>query len=183
MRQHLDLDGDLAGGWRDALADPDRDPWGDVFPGAERGAAGRRIALTPGVQGSGRRPGGARAQPEPIEAEAAAQAVEHSGAAARKASGRRGELEPLSGGDLTDALAEQHAREDLVLRHDRRRGQRHRRRRGKTADIYLSGDVGGGRLGDDVEGRVELVATVKGDPAAGQGEGLAKEIDAAADLL
>src|SRR5262249_58475772 len=105
MRQHLNLDGDLAGGWRDALADPDRDPWGDVFPGAERGAAGRRIALTPGVQGSGRRPGGARAQPEPIEAEAAAQAVEHSGTAPREAGGSRGELEPLPGGALTDALA------------------------------------------------------------------------------
>src|SRR6516164_6164183 len=56
MRQHLDLDGDLAGGWRDTLADPDGNPRGDVFPGAERGAAGGRIAPTAGVQGSGCRP-------------------------------------------------------------------------------------------------------------------------------
>jgi hypothetical protein len=97
--------------------------------------------------------------------------------------GRGSELQPFARGDLADPAVEQHTREYLVLRHDRRRTQCNRWRRGKTADIDLRGDIGGARLGDDVENRIKLGAAVKGDRAAGQGEGLAEQIDAAADLL
>src|SRR6267378_7302152 len=172
MRAHLDLHRDLARRRRDALADPDRDPRRDVFSGAQRGATRRAAAGRPGVQGAGRQPGRARAEFEPIEPEPATQAVENTRPAACEGGGRGSELQPFARGDLADPAVEQHTREYLVLRHDRRRTQCNRWRRGKTADIDLRGDIGGARLGDDVEDRVELGAAVKGDRAAGQREGL-----------
>src|SRR3974377_2507946 len=101
-RPPLDLDGNLAGRWRNALADADRDPRGDVFPGAERRAARRTATRCPWVQGPGRRAGRAGAQSEPIETETAAQAIEHTWAAAGKRAGCRGELKSVAGGDLAD---------------------------------------------------------------------------------
>src|SRR6266436_3772788 len=183
MRPHLDLHGDLARRRRDALADPDGNSWGDVFPGAQRSAARRAAARRPRVQGAGRRPGRAGAELEPIEPETPAQAVEHAGAAAGERARRRSELQPFAGGDLANPTVEQHSRKDLVLRHDWRRAQSDRRRRGKTADVDLRRDVGGARLGDDVENRVELRATVEGDRAASYREGFSQQIDAAADLF
>ena len=41
------------------------------------------------------------------------------GTAAGEGAGRRGELQPFPGRDLADPAVEQHARQDLVLRHRR----------------------------------------------------------------
>src|SRR5262249_51208385 len=54
MRPYLNLDCDLAGWWRDALADTDGDPRGDVFSGAECRTARRAASGCLGVQGPGR---------------------------------------------------------------------------------------------------------------------------------
>src|SRR5207244_12917152 len=106
--------------------------------------------------------GRARAEPEPVEAEAAAQAVEDTGTASGERTGRRGKLEPLAGRDLADPTVEQDARQDLVLRHRGCRRQCDRRRRSKTADVDLCCDISGARLGNDFENRVELRAAIAG---------------------
>src|SRR6516162_3744718 len=72
MRPNLNLDRDLAGWWRDALADPDRDSRDNIFPGAERRTACRRGVCAARVQASGCRSTRARTQSEPVEAQAAA---------------------------------------------------------------------------------------------------------------
>jgi hypothetical protein len=115
--------------------------------------------------------------------DAATQAIEDSRTTAGKDPSGRGELQSLACRELTHSTVEQHAREDLVLRYGGRRRERDRRRRGDTADRDLGRDVGGARFGGDVENRVELCRTAKGDRAASQREGLAEQIDAAADLL
>src|SRR5262249_33835123 len=100
MRPHLDFDRHLAGWRRDALADADRNAGCDVFAGAQRGAAGGAARGGPRVQRAARRAGRAGAEIEPVEAEAAAQLVEHPQAAAGKRAGSRGKLEPLRRGEL-----------------------------------------------------------------------------------
>src|SRR5215469_7437329 len=187
MRPQLDLDGDLAGRRGHSLADPDRNPGGDVFARAQRGAAGgaaRAAARRPSrVERAGGRAGRARTQSEPIQTETAAEFIEHPGAATGERGGGRGELKSFAGAELTDATVEQHARQDLVLRHGRGRAQRHFWRRDNSADLDLCGNIGGARLSEDIEGRVELCAALECDPAARYCESLAQQIDAAADLL
>src|SRR6516225_4726835 len=173
MRAQLDLDGDFARRRGDALADPDVDPRGNVLTGTQRGAA----------YGAGGRAGRARTQPEPIQTKTAAQLVENAGTTAGQGGGGRSQLQPLAGAELTDVAVEQHAREDLVLRHGRCRAQCHFRRRGNSADMNLCGNVGGARLGDDVEIGIQRCAACKCDPAARYREGLAQQVDATADLI
>src|SRR5271168_2432722 len=102
MRAQLDLHRDLAGRRREPLADADGDPRRDVFPGAERRAAGRGPGRRTRVESGAGRAARARAEPEPVEAEAAAQPVQDTGPTAGEGAGRRGELNPFSGRDLTD---------------------------------------------------------------------------------
>src|SRR5205823_5234665 len=153
MPHYFDLDGDLAGRRRHTLTDPDGNSGGDVFPCAQRGpacaaAAARRPSR---VQRAGRRPARGRAEFEPIRTETASQFIEHPGATARERGRGGGELHSFAGAELTDAAVEQHTRKDLVLRHGRRRTERHFWRRGNSADLNLRGNVGGARLGDDIE--------------------------------
>src|SRR5207253_3136528 len=103
MRPQLDLDGDLAGRRGHALADPDGDAGCDVFSRAQRGAACGTAARPSRVEGAGRRTGRRRTEFEPIEAEAAAQPVEHAWTTAGEGAGRCRELQPFTGAELTDA--------------------------------------------------------------------------------
>src|SRR5262249_58510870 len=103
--------------------------------------------------------------------EAVAQFAEPPRAAAGESGGGRGELQPFASAELTDAAVEQHTRKDLVLRHGRCRTQRHFGRRGNPADIDLCSDVGGARLGDDIEDGVELRTAVESNPASRYREG------------
>src|SRR5262249_47491203 len=160
----LDLGLALAG---DRLVDPDIDAVGDVLAGGERGVAGaaRVAALTAG----GRPPAGSagrlvlRADVEAVETELAAHLVEDTRPAAGERRRGLGQLHALRRRELADAAAEEHARQHLVLRQLGLRGDLQRRLAGAAADHHLRGHVGRGRLGGDVEPRVDLAPAFEGD--------------------
>src|SRR5215469_4927497 len=117
MSAEIDLDSDFAGGRRDALGDADRHSGSNILSGADRSGALVRRRDDAGVEDAARRSCRALAESQPIETETAAQTIQQPRPAP---SGKRGsglsKFQPLPGGDLPDAGAEQHASQDLVLR-------------------------------------------------------------------
>src|SRR5579883_3484089 len=187
VRRDVGLDAHRALVAADPLLDTEIDAGGDVFAGRERRAAEsiRSLrALLAGGQARGARSDVRRqriqlvagADAEAVETEAAADRAEHVGtAAARQRRGGLRDLQALQGGDLPQALPEEDARQDLVLRQLGLRGEAQRRRARRAADEDLRRDAARARLRQDVEQRIGLGAAREAEGSARDGEILAEE--------